>query len=69
MLKNLLFQETNDIVAMLLQAILHFIIYYVILANHINFQILKLENIIFINFQSLILLHSLQINIILFKEI
>ena len=66
MLENLLFQETNNIVAMLLLEFLHFIIYYVILDNNINFQMLKLETIIFIDFQSLILLNSLQINIILF---
>ena len=57
-LKNLLFQETNGTLAMLLLTFLHFIIYYVILTNHINFQILILENLIFIDFQSLILLNS-----------
>ena len=66
MLENLLFQETNGIVAMLFLAFLHFIMSYVILANDINFQMLKLETIISIDFQSLILLNLLQINIILF---
>ena len=58
MLESLLFQENNDIVAMLLLTFLHFIIYYVNLTNHINFQMLKLEILIFIDFQSLILLNS-----------
>ena len=56
--KKLLFQETNGIVAMLLLTFLHFIIYYVILTNHIDFQMLKLETLISIDFQSLILLNS-----------
>ena len=50
-LENLLFQEnSNDIVGMLLLTCLHFIIYYVILTNHINFKMLKLETLISINF-------------------
>ena len=65
-LENLLFQETNGIVAILLLKFLHFIIYYVVLANHINSQMLKLKTIISIDFQSLILLNSLQMNIIIF---
>ena len=60
MLNFLLFQETNGVVAMLLLTFLHFIIYYVILTNHINFQMLKLETLISIDFQSLILLNSKQ---------
>ena len=67
-LENFLFQETNGIVAIILLAFLYFIIYYVILVNHINFQMLKLETIISIDFQSLILLNSLQVNIILFSK-
>ena len=62
-LENLLFQETNDIVAMLLLTFLHFIIYYVILTNHINFQMLKLEILFSIDYQSLILLNSLYVYI------
>ena len=58
MLENFLFQETNGIVAILLLTFLHFFIYYVILTNHINFQMLKLEILITIDFQSLILLNS-----------
>ena len=65
-LENLLFQKTNDIIAMLLLTFLHFIMHYVILTKHINFQMPKLETIISIDIQSLILLNSLQINIILF---
>ena len=57
-LKKFLFQETNGIMALLLLIFLHLIIYYVILTNHINFQMLKLETLISINFQSLILLNS-----------
>ena len=53
-LENLLFQETNGIVDTLLLTFLHFIIYYVILTNHINFQMLKLKTLISIDFQSLI---------------
>ena len=44
---------------MLLLAFLYFIIYYIILANHINLQMLKLETKIYIDFQSLILLKNL----------
>ena len=40
--------------------LLDFIIYYVFLANHINFQMLKLEAIFSIDFLNLILLNSLQ---------
>ena len=65
-LENLLFQETNGIMAMLLLAFLHFIIHYMILTNHIKFQMLKLETIISTDFQNLILFNSLQINIVLF---
>ena len=54
-LENLLFQESNGIVAILLLIFLHFIIYYVTLINHINFQMLRLETLISIDFQSLIL--------------
>ena len=60
MLENLLFQETNGIVAMLLLTFLHFIIYYVILTNHINFKMLNLYILITIDFQSLILFSSLK---------
>ena len=49
-LENMLFNETNCIVALLLLAFLHFIMLYVILANHINFQMLKIETIIFVEF-------------------
>ena len=48
----------NDIVAMLLLTFLHFIIYYAILTNCINFQELKLETLISFYFQSLILINS-----------
>ena len=57
-LENLLFQKTNGILAMLLLTFLHFIIYYVVLTNHINFQMLKSKTLISIDFQSLILLNS-----------
>ena len=66
MLENLLFQETNDIVAILILDFLHFIIYYVIIANHINFQMLKMKTIFSLDLKSFILLNSLQKHIILF---
>ena len=59
-LENLLFQKTNGLVAMRLFTFVHFIIYYVILTNHINFQMLKLETLSYIDFQSLILLNLVQ---------
>ena len=59
-LENFLFQEANGTMAMLLLTFLHFIIYYVILTNHINFQMLKLETLISTDFQRLILLNSLK---------
>ena len=59
-LENLLFQETNGIVAMILLTSLHSIIYYVILTNHINFQMLKLKTLISVDFQHFILFNSEQ---------
>ena len=50
MLENFPFQETNGIVVMLVLTFLHFIIYFVILTDHINFQMLKLETLISIDF-------------------
>ena len=59
MLENLLFWETNGVPRKLLMASLYFIIQYVILANHINFQLLVIESTFYSDFQSFSLINSL----------
>ena len=60
MLENLLLGETNSILLKLLVAFFYFIIQHIILANHIKFQVLIIENVISIDFESFSLFNSLQ---------